>query len=168
MRTHLWMLVFGVLALGSFALAVSDDKPDHSGKADGHVALTPDDLKWGAGPPSLPNGARLAVLQGDPRKAGEPYTFRVKLPDGFTVPPHWHPVDENVTVIQGTFMVGYGDIIDKSKSKELPAGSYARMPKGVRHFAWAKGEVIVQVHGTGPFDIHYVNPADDPRNKKSR
>lgn len=129
----------------------------------GHVAVTPDAIKWGPAPPSLPPGAQFAVLQGDPRKEGSPYTFRAKFPDGFKVPPHWHPVDENVTVLKGAFFVGYGERFDASKGKELPPGSYARMPKGMRHYAWAKGETIVQVHGIGPFDIHYVNAADDPR-----
>jgi len=49
--------------------------------------------------------------------------------------------------------------------EELPAGSYSRMPKTTRHFGMAKGETIIQFHGTGPFEINYVNPADDPRKK---
>ena len=31
-----------------------------------------------------------------------------------------------------------------------------------------KGETIVQVHGMGPFEIHFVNPADDPTKKTDK
>src|SRR5262249_47173584 len=79
----------------------ADDQPKHGEEKD-HVMVTPEKLKWGPAPPSLPKGAEVAVLAGDPTKK-EPFTIRVKLPDGFKVPPHWHPTDENVTVIKGTF-----------------------------------------------------------------
>src|SRR5262245_51555026 len=127
-----------------------------------HVMVKPDAMKWGPAPPSLPAGAQAAVLVGDPSKNG-PYVIRVKMPDGYTVPPHWHPVDENVTVIQGALRIGEGEKFDESKLEELPAGSYMRMPKTMRHFARTKGETILQLHGTEPFEITYVNPADDPR-----
>ena len=130
-----------------------------------HIVVTPDEIKWGPGPPGLPPGAQLAVLRGDPSKAGAPFTMRAKLPDGYRVPPHWHPTDENVSVVQGTLMIGMGSKWDESAGKELPAGSFALMPKGARHFAWFKGETIIDIYGTGPFDIRYVNPSDDPRRK---
>ena len=79
--------------------------------------------------------------------------------------PHWHPVDESVTVLKGTLMMGTGDKFDQAKGEELTAGSFTRMPKEMRHYAWTKGETILQIHGTGPFEITYVNPADDPRKK---
>src|SRR6516165_557553 len=126
--------------------------------------VRPADVKWQPAPPGLPAGAQIAVLFGDPTKAG-PYVLRVKLPDGYKVPPHWHPTDENVTVIEGTFMAGKGDKFSAEASEALPAGSFVKMPREMRHFAWAKGETIIQVHGIGPFEITYVNAADDPRNK---
>jgi len=140
--------------------------------ADDHVFLKPDDIKWGPAPPALPGGAQMAVLAGDPSKAGAPYTVRAKMPDGYIVPPHWHPSDENVTVLKGALIVGKGEKIERAstskypKGHELTAGSYMRMPKDARHYAVAKGETMIQVHGVGPFDITYVNAADDPRNKK--
>ena len=130
-----------------------------------HVLVTPDEVKWGPSPPSLPPGAQIAVIDGDPSKKGAPFTIRLKAPDGYRVPPHWHPLDESVTVIEGTLNIGMGSKFDESAGREMSAGSYARMPKGVRHFAWTKGESIIQVQGTGPFQIIYVNPADDPRHK---
>jgi hypothetical protein len=70
-----------------------------------------------------------------------------------------------VTVIKGTLMIGKGEKFSADETQALPAGSFMSMPKGMRHFAWAKGETTIQVHGIGPFDINYVNPADDPRKK---
>jgi len=133
----------------------------------GHVMVAPNEVKWGPAPPSLPSGAQLAVLEGDPAKAGAPFTIRAKFPDGYQVPPHWHPTDENVTVLAGTLGMGLGESFDPAKGHEMTAGSYFRTPKGLRHFAWAKGETVIQVHGVGPFEVTYVNPADDPRRKAS-
>ena len=129
-----------------------------------HQMFTPDTVKWGPAPPSLPPGAQFAVLEGDPNTAGA-FTMRAKLPDGYKIQPHWHPVDEHVTVVQGTFHVGIGEKFDQSAGKPMSAGSFAYMKQGVRHFAWAKGETIIQLHGTGPWGINYVNPQDDPRKK---
>jgi quercetin dioxygenase-like cupin family protein len=142
------------------------DDPKHADDKD-HVVVTPDKIKWGPAPPALPPGAELAVLVGDPTKQG-PYTVRAKLPDGYQVPPHWHPHDENVTVLKGEMHIGRGDKFDRAATQELPAGSYMRMPKGTHHFAWSKGETIIQLHGEGPFQINYVNATDDPRKKDAK
>jgi quercetin dioxygenase-like cupin family protein len=171
MKYRFTFIAIASLVLASLALAQSDKmkKGEHSDMqgSSAHVILSANDVKWGPGPPSLPPGAQLAVVEGDPSKAGGTYTLRAKLPDGYRVPPHWHPVTENVTVLEGTFYIGMGDKFDQSAGRELTAGSFASMPKGVRHFAWAKGETVIQVHGVGPFDINYVNPTDDPRKKSS-
>lgn len=159
-------LLLPILVLGPESTGQNQDKHASDKAGMDHVTFTPDQIKWGPAPPSLPPGAKFAVLVGDPSKAGSAYTIRAKLPDGYKVSPHWHPVDENVTVIQGVLGMGRGEKFDAAAGMELPAGSYMRMPKGMRHFAWAKGETIIQLHGTGPFEIHYVNPADDPRKQK--
>jgi hypothetical protein len=152
-----------VLAVWSASQAGSQQGSGHGSDKD-HVVVRPDALKWGQAPPSLPAGAKVAVLTGDPSKAG-PYVLRAQFPDGYKVPPHWHPTDENVTVLQGTLMVGKGEKFNADGAEALPAGSYMRMPKEMRHFAWAKGETVIQVHGIGPFEFNYVNAADDPRKK---
>src|SRR5262249_1829608 len=162
-------LLLALMALGFLCLARADEeksKPDRDHGDGKHFTFTPDTVKWGPAPPSLPSGAQLAALQGSPSKAGMPYVIRVKMPDGYKVAPHWHPVDENVTVLKGTLMIGPGEKFDEDAAKELPAGSFSHMPKKMRHFAYAKGETIIQVHGIGPFEIPYVNPEDDPRKKK--
>jgi quercetin dioxygenase-like cupin family protein len=129
---------------------------------DHEAMIRADNITWGPASAKLPRGALMAVLDGVPSKPGSPFTIRVKVPDGFSVPPHTHPTDENLTVIQGTMLLGMGDVFDRAKLRELPAGSYAKLPKGQPHFNLYKGESIIQLHGIGPYDIAYVNPADDP------
>ena len=130
-----------------------------------HVMMTMGDIKWGPAPDGLPAGAQVAVLDGDPSKTGVPFVIRAKMPDGYRVMPHWHPADESITVISGGFAVAMGDAWDDSSLKELKPGEYARMPKTMHHYALAKGETVLQIHGVGPFAITYVNPKDDPRKK---
>jgi quercetin dioxygenase-like cupin family protein len=129
-----------------------------------HSVVTAADLKWGPAPPGLPAGAEVAVLDGDPSKPG-PFVMRAKFPAGYRVPPHWHPTDENVTIISGSFAVGMGDTFDEASMKTLGAADFVHMPKQMHHYAMAKDAVIVQLHGTGPFAVTYVNSADDPRKK---
>lgn len=124
-----------------------------------------DKLKWQDGPPSLPSGAKFTMLEGDPTKPG-PFVFRVKVPDGYRIPPHTHPKPERVTVISGEFHLGMGDKFDQSKGEAMPAGAYGTWPAGMKHYVWVKGETVVQFHGDGPWMIEYLNPADDPRKKK--
>ena len=166
-KYQLSLLNLALLAAASLGLA----QPGQEGK-DGsaptctnaaHLLVTPDQVKWGPAPPSLPPGAQMAVLEDDPSKAGAPFTIRVKLPDGYRVPPHWHPTDERIIVLHGTFGMGLGERFDPVAGRKLPVGSYAVAPKGVRHFVWAKGETVVQISGMGPIEFNYVNPADDPR-----
>jgi quercetin dioxygenase-like cupin family protein len=123
--------------------------------------MAPNDLQWGEAPPVFKKGAKMAVLYGDPSKVGELFIVRLKMPAGYKIMPHWHPTDENVTVISGSVAFGMGDTIDP-KVKPLPAGGFASMPAKMHHFAAAKGESIVEVSAIGPFKITYVNPADDP------
>src|SRR5688572_28375165 len=132
--------------------------------ASGHAMITPEQVKWQAGPPSLPPGAQFAVLEGDPAKSGF-FAMRVKFPSGYTIPPHTHPVTERVTIMSGTLHLGMGGTFDKSAAHKMPAGTYAYMQPGVKHFAWAEGDCVVQLIAIGPWGITYVNPADDPRKK---
>ena len=128
-----------------------------------HMMVTPDELKW-TDVPSLPAGAKLAVIEG-PLNEAVPFTFRLRFPENYEIPAHWHPAIEHVTVISGTFNMGTGDKLDRSKTKALFAGSVAIMQPKTNHFAWTKEETTIQVHGVGPWGINYVNLADDPRKK---
>jgi len=129
----------------------------------GHTAVNPDTLKW-AEPPVLP-GAKLAVVQGDPSKEGL-FVYRIKMPAGYKIPPHTHKASENVTVLSGVFYFGVGEKFDQGSGQELPAGGFVSVPPKHPHYAWAgREETVVQVHGVGPTDLTFVNPADDPRKK---
>ena len=125
------------------------------------VLVTPLELKWGPAPPVFEKGASMAVVAGDPGKAG-PFVVRLKFPAGYKVNPHWHPTDENVTVISGTLALGMGDKFAAAGMKSLPAGGFAVLPAQMHHYAMAKTPAVVQVHAVGPFVLTYVNPADDP------
>jgi len=105
------------------------------------------------------------VLEGDPTKEG-PFVMRISVPDGFMIPPHFHPKVERVTVISGIFNLGMGEKFDKTTTQKMTAGTFGFWPAGMKHFAWADGATVVQLHGIGPWSITYVNPSDDPRNKK--
>jgi mannose-6-phosphate isomerase-like protein (cupin superfamily) len=131
-----------------------------------HVFLTSADLQWTAGPEGLPEGAQMAVLEGDPTKKG-PFTVRLRLPANYRVAPHRHGNDEHVTVLEGRIRFGMGDRFDPEKMMDLDPGGFAMMPKGMHHFAEAPEEATIQLHGQGPWTITYVNPADDPRKKRA-
>ena len=148
--------------LGLFAALVmqgQETKPADRG------IFTPAAIQFKDGPPSLPSGAKWVVLEGHPSKEGL-VTMRVSFPGGYKVPPHWHPVAEHVTVISGTFNMGMGDQFDKSKGNKLPAGSFFFLPPKTHHFVWTQEGCVIQIHATGPWDIVYLNPADDPRRMK--
>jgi quercetin dioxygenase-like cupin family protein len=120
--------------------------------------------KWGPAPAVFPAGARMAVLQGDPGKA-EYFTVRLEFPSGYRIAPHWHPTDEAITVISGTFVVGMGDAFDRPHMMTLPTGGFAVAGANMHHYAEAKGKTVVQVSAMGPFAMTYVNAADDPTKK---
>lgn len=122
--------------------------------------------KWAPAPAIFPAGAKMAIMQGDPSKPGL-FTIRLDMPGGYRISPHFHPTDENVTVISGTFLIGMGDKIDAKHTMILKAGEFAKAPAQQHHYAIARGHTIVQVHAIGPFQLTYVNPSDDPTRKSS-
>ena len=128
-----------------------------------HILLDAADLKWADAPASLPKGAKLVVIEGDPTKAG-PFTMRLQLPPNYKVAPHFHPAIEHVTVLSGAFYIGQGSTFNEADLKSLPIGGFAVMLPGMHHFARTKDTgAILQLHGIGPWGLTYVNPADDPR-----
>ena len=131
---------------------------------DGHKVVSPQEIKWGPAPPSIPPGAQAAVLDGDPGKEGM-FALRLKLPKGYHIPPHTHPKPEVVTVLSGTFRLGMGKTADQSKAQALPAGSFFALSPGMEHYAFADEDTVVQLNSTGPWGLTYVNPKDDPRQK---
>src|ERR1044071_7595202 len=125
----------------------------------------PETIEWKAGPAAIPAGAKMAVLEGDPTKEG-PFVVRFQFPEGYHIPPHTHPKTERVTVISGNLLLATGETLDRNSAKKLPAGSFGYWPAGMKHAGWSEGDTDIQLHGIGPWQINYVNPADDPRNAK--
>ncbi|MGH8192649.1 MAG: cupin domain-containing protein [Rhodanobacteraceae bacterium] len=124
--------------------------------------LAPAELKWMPAPPVLPKGVQIAVLRGNPFAEGMS-TVRLKIPPHTVFAPHWHPTTESFTVLAGKFFVGMGDHVDKSTAKALPAMGFASMPATHHHYAYTGNEAaIIDLSFYGPFQIYYVNPADDP------
>ena len=126
---------------------------------------TPADIVWKDAPAVLPAGAKAAILEGDPGKEG-PFVIRLKVPAGFRIAPHTHSTIERVTVISGTAKLGFGAKLDPSVAKTLPAGSYVYFSQGMEHFAIFDEDTVIQLHGLGPWDLVYLDPADDPTNNK--
>jgi hypothetical protein len=154
-------LILGVTAIAVGQVTQTTDKHDSMG-----ISLYPStEIQWKDGPTSLPSGAKIAVLEGDPSKDGF-FTMRLSFPDGYKVPPHWHPKVEHVTVISGALNIGMGEKFDAAATRAMPAGTFGFWPPYMRHFAWAKGETVIQLHGIGPWMINYLNPSDDPRTLK--
>jgi hypothetical protein len=150
-------------ALVGIAAATGTDNP--KALATGHAksgAETIDaaDLKWGAAPPVFPKGARLSVLHGNPFAKGA-FAVRLQMPDGYRIAPHWHTQDEQLTVLSGVFVLHMGDSME-AEGHEMKTGAYHFLPGKMHHAAEAKGETVLEIHGSGPFDMHYLNPADDP------
>ena len=131
-----------------------------------HVLVPADQDKWGLAPPALPAGAQIAVLEGDPGQKGA-ITLRLQFPANYTLPPHWHSMTERVTVLSGALHVGMGDTLDRQHSQELQPGGFVSLPAKMHHYDWTATPTVVQITLEGPFDIFYVNPADDPQRKKS-
>lgn len=133
-------------------------------RADGdrHMVVAVEEITFKAGPATLPPGAQIAVLQGNPGKEG-PFVIRLKFPAGYNVPPHRHPEEEHVTVISGGFGIAVGEQHDRSAAGLLAPGGFVRIPEGQAHYAWTEAETVVQINAEGPFGIEYVDSADDPR-----
>jgi quercetin dioxygenase-like cupin family protein len=159
------LLIFtaGLSLIGSApALASPPATQSPPGESAQHRIYAGADIQWQDGPASLPAGAQFALLDGDPSKAGY-FALRIKLPDGYVIPPHRHPVQERLTVLSGTFHLGHGETVNRQDTQALGPGSYFSLPPGMTHYAVAEGETVIQLTSIGPWTIEYVNPADDPR-----
>jgi len=158
MKRHILLNIAAMTAivLASFACgAVGQETGEHK-------VISPQDIKWGPAPPSLPAGAQAAVLYGDQEGF---FAFRLKVPKGYHIAPHTHPKPEIVTVLSGTARLGMGATADHDKAQVLPAGSFFALTPGSEHYFFADEETVIQLNSTGPWGINYVNAKDDPRQK---
>jgi anti-sigma factor ChrR (cupin superfamily) len=115
-----------------------------------------ENLEW----TPLIKGCDLASVYGDPNAEGAPFVLRLRCADGAKIPAHWHPTDENITVLKGILLVGIGESFDEAKLRAMNIGNFVSLPREMRHFAMSKGETIVQIHGAGPFLANWVNPSE--------
>ena len=129
-----------------------------------HILVPADKVQWGPAPPALPPGAQISVLEGNPSEKGA-VTLRLKFPANYSIPPHWHSMTERLTVLSGALHVGMGDRLDRKASQALEAGGFVSLPAAMHHFAWTATPTIVQISLDGPFDISYINAADDPQRR---
>jgi len=144
----------GTAIAAAFAVAGYSQEKKEGDSA--HKIVRFADLKW----TGIMKGCDLAPVSGDPNGDGTPFVIRIRCTDGAKIPAHWHPTDENVTVLKGTFLVGMGETFDESKLQTMSVGNFISMPKEMRHFGLIKGDTIVQVHGLGPFKVNWVNPSE--------
>lgn len=165
-RNHIILVAAAVAIAACSKASASTDTPNSPtptaprASADASAA-SHQDIQWGPAPAIFPPGAEFAVMQGDPSKA-EPFTVRLRFPNGYKLPPHTHPTVENATVLAGTFLAGMGPRFDESTLKPLGRDAFMSIPANTAHYAMARGVTVVQVHAMGPFALTYVNPADTP------
>lgn len=134
------------------ALGFAQEKKDAGAHGIVHTA----DLKWSP----LIKGCEVASVSGDMNADGSPFVLRLRCAAGTKIPAHWHPTEENVTVLKGVFQAGMGDKFDAAALQTMNVGDLVAMGKEQRHFAFSKTASVVQVHGMGPFKVNWVNPAD--------
>lgn len=146
-------------------LHAEEKQPSQTELAKRVIQFTPTDFRWVNAPPSMPAGAKIQILEGDPTRPAL-FTMRVKLPAQTTLPPHWHPRDERVTVLSGSAYVGLGSKVDLGKAKPFTAGSYYVNPARLHHYTYFGEETVIQLTGTGPWEIHYLKPSEPPKKKK--
>ncbi len=144
--------------------AAADGAVDTMASASTATADTAADagLTWGPAPPGLPAGAQVAVLSGDPTKAG-PFTLRVDMPPEYAIRPHHHPTSEELRLVEGTLHYGHGDKWDQGAMKAMAVGEPVKLGAKENHYLHAASRVVLEVQSTGPFGITYVDKKDDPR-----
>lgn len=130
-----------------------------------YTGVTQRDIKW-VDAPSIGPGAKSAVIDGDPKSSG-PFVMRLKVPAKTNLKVHTHPADENVTILSGTLYFAAGDKFDTKKTKAFGPGSYFSIGKGKPMFAYTTNkEAVIQIHGTGPWGLNYLDAKNAPAMKK--
>lgn len=164
MKNQLRIIAALTLALSGVAVAQDNIERMHTSSMQ---SFTPETVQW-QDEPILPKGAKSAILVGDPTKKGV-FIAWLKFPANYPIPPHTHPYTEVVTVLSGKVGNGMGKVLDKTKGEMLNAGSSFVLPSGHTHYLWTTDqETIVELIATGPWDITYTNPAEDPRKEDPR
>lgn len=157
MKRQSMLALAAVVAVTGAGLTISlAGQEKKAATAPSHAIVHFGDLKW----TPIFKDTDMAVVSGDPNADGGPYVLRIRCTDGAKVPAHWHPQDENVTVLKGAFRLGMGETFDETKLQTMNVGNFTIVAKEMRHFGACKGDTILQLHGIGPFKRNWVNPAD--------
>lgn len=160
MNPHARTLAIGLLAVAGLCPAFAKDAAHD---ADGMVTF-PDaaSVVYQPGPPNLPKGTQISMVSGDPSKTG-PFVLRVKFPANTLIAPHTHSLPETLTILGGSIYHQHGETVDKASGKLLKTGGFVYLPQDMPHSLWTTDEPVeLQVNGSGPFGLNYINPADDP------
>src|SRR5690606_4461712 len=104
MLKRLWIAV----VLAGIVLPSKGTAQDHSIVLADDVVWQPLPLEWIVGtiPPGTTVSGEIAIIHGDPNKAGERFVVRIKSPPNTVLPAHWHDFDEYVTVLEGVWCMG--------------------------------------------------------------
>lgn len=161
MQRYSLLLLFIII----FVFAVTDVfSEEHTDKVPDNKANQDDNAEWKPGPAFY--GPQAQMMMEEEKEEPDVYQMRVKLPDGFKIPPHWFEDKVRLDVLSGILYIGSGDQIDKEQAQELKAGGYKTLPPEIRHYGIVEGPTIIKLTTSAPWSVNYVNPEDDPRKKK--
>ena len=145
------LLIFAMLCGLQSSSSTAQDHPVAQNRSEVTI-VTPDGVVWRGDP----KGMQTARIGGDPQKEGEQFTLWLRMPAGFVMKPHWHPVDENLVVIKGRVLLGTGEHVKAEDAKQIQPDTFVQIPKTIRHYAIAQDETVLQVYGVGPFVTYWV------------
>lgn len=155
--------VFAVaIGVSLFACSNRDEPPATTfTKTEGQLLVRAKSIRWSAAPAGLPQGAKAALLQGNPNASGR-YVIRMQLPANYKIPFHVHSNAMDVTVVSGTLYVANTQTFEKKKAFAIKPGDFYHLPALASQFVFTKDETVLEIHGDGPYDLKYANAADDP------
>jgi quercetin dioxygenase-like cupin family protein len=120
--------------------------------ADDVAAIGAAEVVFGPADPDHPDsGEEIAVLAGDPSKAG-PFVARIRIKAGTMIATHTHSTPEYVTVLSGRALMSFGKTADKSRAVTLAAGSFLYLPGGQYHTLWIEEDAVADLYSMGPYD----------------
>ncbi|MGU3539162.1 cupin domain-containing protein [Methylobacterium sp. A54F] len=163
LRTHA-ALAAALLVLGTLGATAQD------GHGAAGLVVVPEGaaVRYQPGPPNLPKGTQIGLVSGDPAKPG-PFVLRVKVPAGTVIAPHIHAQAETLTILAGSIHHSHGPTLDRAAGSVLRTGGFVFLPQDMPHALWTTDEPVeLQVNGSGPFGLSYVNPEDDPSRSAGR
>jgi quercetin dioxygenase-like cupin family protein len=162
MSSNLLFVGVAALTVGCDAVQRGSVDPVNHYAASEMIAARASDLSWSD--LGLVPGVQIAVLSGDPGKSGH-YVLRLKFPPNTRMPAHWHPKVELATILSGTLMLGMGTEEKPEALQPYSPGSFLVVPPRMSHYGVSTDDVVFELSGPGPYEVVFVNDADDPRKR---